>query len=95
MEMDGTWLGSCHFGTSDTEISNSITTEFIKTFLTNKHKQTSFTEQSSSCEENHSASQETPTFMEPEVSLPCSQQPATGPYPELDASSPHLLTLFS
>jgi hypothetical protein len=30
--------------------------------------------------------------MEPEGSLPCSQQPATGPYPELDASSPHFPT---
>jgi hypothetical protein len=28
--------------------------------------------------------------MEPEVSLPCSQQPAAGPYPEPDESSPHL-----
>jgi hypothetical protein len=32
--------------------------------------------------------------MEPEVSLPCSQEPATGPYPETDESSPHLSTLF-
>jgi len=28
--------------------------------------------------------------MEPEGSLRCSQQPATGPYPESDASSPQL-----
>jgi len=28
--------------------------------------------------------------MEPEGSLPCSQQPAIDPYPEPDASSPHL-----
>jgi hypothetical protein len=27
--------------------------------------------------------------MELEISLQCSQQPATGPYPESDASSPH------
>jgi hypothetical protein len=29
-------------------------------------------------------------FMEPEGSLPCSQKPATGPYPEpAESSSPH------
>jgi hypothetical protein len=32
--------------------------------------------------------------MEPERSLPCSQEPATGPYPEPDASSPHFFTLI-
>jgi hypothetical protein len=32
--------------------------------------------------------------MEPEVSLPCSQEPATGPYPEPDEANPRLLTLF-
>jgi hypothetical protein len=34
-------------------------------------------------------------FMKPEGSLSCSQQPATGPYPKPDASSPHLPILFS
>jgi len=33
--------------------------------------------------------------MEPESSLSCPQEPATGPYLEPDASSPHLPTLFS
>jgi len=32
--------------------------------------------------------------MEIEESLPCSQEPASGPYPEPDASSPHLHTLL-
>jgi hypothetical protein len=31
--------------------------------------------------------------MEPEGSLPCSQQPATGPHPEPDESNPYLSTL--
>jgi hypothetical protein len=29
--------------------------------------------------------------MEPEGSLPYSQEPATGPYHELDATSPHII----
>jgi len=32
--------------------------------------------------------------MEPERSLPCSQESATSPYPEPDESSPQLATLF-
>jgi hypothetical protein len=32
--------------------------------------------------------------MEPDGSLPCSQEPASGPYSEPDASSPHVPTLF-
>jgi hypothetical protein len=28
-------------------------------------------------------------FMEPEGSLPCTQEPSTGPYPEPDRSNPH------
>jgi len=31
--------------------------------------------------------------MESEGSLPCSQEPATGPCPEPDESSPHTVTL--
>jgi len=32
--------------------------------------------------------------METEGSLPCSQESAVGPYPELDESSSHSLTVF-
>jgi hypothetical protein len=32
-------------------------------------------------------------FMEPKDSLPCSQEPATGPYPEPGQSSPYLFIL--
>jgi hypothetical protein len=32
--------------------------------------------------------------MEPEGSLSCEQQPATGPYPKPDEFSPQLPTLF-
>jgi len=35
-----------------------------------------------------------PPFMEPEVSFPCSQEPATGPYPDSDISNPQLLAIF-
>jgi len=32
--------------------------------------------------------------MEPEASLPCSQRPTTGPYPEPDLSSPYILLVI-
>jgi hypothetical protein len=32
--------------------------------------------------------------MEPEGYLLCSQEPSTGPYPELDQSSPHPRNIF-
>jgi hypothetical protein len=44
--------------------------------------------------DSHSASQIPPPFKEPEGSLPCSKEPAIGPYSEPDAASPHFLTLF-
>jgi len=37
----------------------------------------------------------TPTFMKPVGSLSCSQGHTSGPYPEPDASTPQLSTLFS
>jgi hypothetical protein len=33
--------------------------------------------------------------MEPEGSFPCSRKPATGLYPEPDASNPHFHNLFN
>jgi hypothetical protein len=42
-----------------------------------------------------SASQEIPRLLLPEGSLPCLQEPATGPYPEPDESSPQLPLYFS
>jgi hypothetical protein len=40
--------------------------------------------------DGHSACQKNPFFTEPEGSLPCSQKPATGPYPEpAESSSPN------
>jgi len=52
-------------------------------------------EQSSSWEANsHSANQIPCLLQEPEGSLPRSQVPTNGSYPEPDASSPHLLTIF-
>jgi hypothetical protein len=38
-------------------------------------------------------SRNSPPFIEPEASLPCSQEPATGPI-EPDESNPHPPTLF-
>jgi len=35
-----------------------------------------------------------PHFMEPEISLPFSQESASGPYLEPDASSPHPHSIF-
>jgi hypothetical protein len=55
----------------------------------NQTKSNQTTEQSPSESNSHSASQEIPRlFMEPKGSLPCSQQPASGLYPEPDEFSP-------
>jgi len=44
---------------------------------------------------SRSARQEIPRLLlEPEGSLPCSQDPDTGPYPEPDEYSPHLPILL-
>jgi hypothetical protein len=53
-------------------------------------------EQSLSLEpSSHSASQGIPPLlMEPEGSLPCSQKPASGLYPEPESSSPYLTILL-
>jgi hypothetical protein len=39
-------------------------------------------------------SRNSPLFIGPEGSLPCSEEPTTGPYPEPEESNPQLLTLF-
>jgi len=39
-------------------------------------------------------SRNSPPFMETLGSLPCFQEPATGPYPELNEFSPQRPTLF-
>jgi hypothetical protein len=44
--------------------------------------------------DSRSVSQEIPRLMEPKDSVPCSQEPATGPCPEPDESTPHPPTLF-
>jgi hypothetical protein len=44
---------------------------------------------------SHSVCQQIPClFMEPKGSLPCSQEPANGPYPDPDKSTPRLPALF-
>jgi len=43
---------------------------------------------------SHSSSQKFPPFMEPEDSLPCSQEPANGLNPESGAVNPHLPNLL-
>jgi hypothetical protein len=52
--------------------------------------------QSPYCEANiHSGGLEnTPPFMDPEVSLPCLQEPVTGLCPQPDSFSPHLSALL-
>jgi hypothetical protein len=42
----------------------------------------------------HSYSKMSQYIIEPEVLLPCSQEPATGPYPEPNESNPYYPVLF-
>jgi hypothetical protein len=52
-------------------------------------------EQSPREAKSHSDSQEMSLlFMKPEGSLSCWQEPASGPYPEPDESSPYIPMLF-
>jgi hypothetical protein len=52
-------------------------------------------DQSSREGSSHTDSQDKyPPFMEPEVSLPCSQDPDTGSCPEADEFCPYLPILF-
>jgi hypothetical protein len=48
----------------------------------------------SSLEANSHLAKKFPTFMEPDGSLLCSQEPTTGLCPGIDKSSPKLPTLF-
>jgi hypothetical protein len=62
------------------------------------HKQNNLSlwsmEQSPSWEANsHSDKKKSRLLWSPKVQLPCSEEVATGPYPEPDAPSSHLLTL--
>jgi len=54
-------------------------------------------EQSPSESNTHTSTPQTPPpppFMETECSLPCSQEPVTGPYPESNDSSAHIPNLY-
>jgi hypothetical protein len=52
------------------------------------------TDQSPSLEANSHSSSQGPAYMELEGTLPCSQEPVTGPCPESRESSPQLPILF-
>jgi len=58
------------------------------------NKQIKRMEQGHPWEANNQLFKKSPPFMEPERSLPYSQEPAIGPYPEPDASSPQLSAFF-
>jgi hypothetical protein len=66
-------------------VDNNVLTEAQNGFLTLTHGAESFLRSCQLC----SYSRTSQNFMVPEGSLPYSQEPSTGPYPEADQSNPY------